>query len=159
MTAPEETQPAGQQAAPTALVMGHTRTLTGIATSLPSGSGRSKGSPISSGAWIEADVDLFHLSDTSTDWTRWGPNKVRASDFVIVAISKAWAERWQGINAPACWGVARQLRRTLSKAFFGKDQSEFQRKTLIALLPKSCRKRCRPRRTSMPVRIGTAWLS
>ncbi|OMC51963.1 hypothetical protein A5742_17685 [Mycolicibacterium fortuitum] len=83
---------------------------------------------------IEADLDLFHLSETSIDWTRWGPGKVRTSDFVIVAMSEAWAQRWLGQNAPTV-GAGAVAEADMLKGIFGRDQSEFQRKTLIALLP------------------------
>ena len=49
---------------------------------------------------IDADLDLWHLSETSIDWTRWGPDKVRTREFVIVVVSEAWKQRWQGTNAP-----------------------------------------------------------
>ncbi|MEN4397423.1 hypothetical protein [Mycolicibacterium conceptionense] len=83
---------------------------------------------------IAADLDLFHLSETSIDWTRWGPGKVRTSDFVIVAMSEAWAQRWLGQNAPTV-GAGAVAEADMLKGMFGRDQSEFQRKTLIALLP------------------------
>jgi SEFIR domain len=83
---------------------------------------------------IDVDVDLFHFSESATDWTRWGQEKVRTSDFVIVALSKAWAERWQGINAPHV-GAGAVAEADALKGIFGRDQSEFQRKTLLALMP------------------------
>lgn len=83
---------------------------------------------------IVADLDLFHLSETSIDWTRWGPGKARTSDFVIVAMSQAWAQRWLGTNAPTV-GAGAVAEADMLKGIFGRDQSEFQRKTLIALLP------------------------
>lgn len=83
---------------------------------------------------IAADLDLFHLAETSIDWTRWGPGKVRTSDFVIVAMSQAWAQRWLGTNAPTV-GAGAVAEADMLKGIFGRDQSEFQRKTLIALLP------------------------
>ncbi len=83
---------------------------------------------------IAADLDLFHLTETSIDWTRWGPDKVRTSDFVIVAMSQAWAQRWLGTNAPTV-GAGAVAEADMLKGIFGRNQSEFQRKTLIALLP------------------------
>ena len=77
---------------------------------------------------------LFHFSETSIDWTRWGPDKVRTRDFVIVAMSEAWAQRWLGINAPTVGAGAVAEADTL-KGIFGINQDEFQRKTLVVLLP------------------------
>ncbi|WP_131822877.1 SEFIR domain-containing protein, partial [Mycobacteroides chelonae] len=83
---------------------------------------------------IDVDVDLFHFSEAAVDWTRWGQEKVCTSDFVIVALSKAWAQRWQGINAPHV-GAGAVAEADALKGIFGRDQSEFQRKTLLALMP------------------------
>ena len=83
---------------------------------------------------VVADLDVFHFSETSIDWTRWGPDKVRTSDFVIVAMSEAWAQRWLGINAPTVGAGAVAEADTL-KGIFGINQDEFQRKTLVVLLP------------------------
>ena len=83
---------------------------------------------------IDADLDLWHLSETSIDWTRWGPDKVRTSEFVIVVLSEAWKQRWQGTNAPTVGAGAVAEADTL-KGIFGNNQAEFQRKTLLALLP------------------------
>ena len=83
---------------------------------------------------VDADLDLWHLSDTSIDWSRWGPDKVRTSEFVIVVLSEAWKQRWQGTNAPTVGAGAVAEADTL-KGIFGKNQAEFQRKTLLVLLP------------------------
>ena len=83
---------------------------------------------------VDVDLDLWHLSETSIDWTRWGPDKVRTSEFVIVVLSEAWKQRWQGTNAPTVGAGAVAEADTL-KGIFGKNQAEFQRKTLLVLLP------------------------
>jgi hypothetical protein len=80
------------------------------------------------------DADLDHLSDTTIDWTRWGQGKVRTSDFVIVALSEAWKQRWQGTYAPTV-GAGAVAEADELKGIFGQNQAEFQRKTLLALLP------------------------
>jgi hypothetical protein len=99
--APGGTEPAGEQAAPTAVVSwAHSNTDWGRGQTAEWERTVKAFTNLLRAGGIDADLDLFHLSDTSIDWTRWGPNKVRTSDFVIVAISRAWAERWQGINAP-----------------------------------------------------------
>ncbi len=135
MIAFADTGPTGQLAAPTALVSwAHSNTDWGPDQSADWERTVKSFTDLLREGGIDADLDLFHQSDTSIDWTRWGPNKVRTSDFVIVAISRAWSERWQGINAPTVGAGAAAEADTL-KGIFGKDQSEFQRKTLIALLP------------------------
>lgn len=83
---------------------------------------------------VDADLDLWHLSETSIDWSRWGPDKVRTSEIVIVVLSEAWKQRWQGTNTPTVGAGAVAEADTL-KGIFGKNQAEFQRKTLLALLP------------------------
>lgn len=83
---------------------------------------------------VDADLDLWHLSETSIDWSRWGQDKVRTSEFVIVVLSEAWKQRWEGTNAPTVGAGAVAEADTL-KGIFGKNQAEFQRKTLLVLLP------------------------
>jgi hypothetical protein len=83
---------------------------------------------------VETDLDLWHAHESTIDWTRWGQNKVRDSDFVIVAISEAWSQRWQGTNASTV-GAGAVAEADALKGIFGKDQAEFQRKTMLALLP------------------------
>lgn len=83
---------------------------------------------------IDADLDLWHSTETTIDWTRWGPTKVLHGDFVIVALSDAWKQRWQGTNAPTVGAGAVAEADTL-KGIFGHNQTEFQRKTMLAVLP------------------------
>lgn len=83
---------------------------------------------------VETDLDLWHAHESTIDWTRWGQNKVRDSDFVIVAISEAWRQRWLGTNAPTV-GAGAVAEADALKGIFGRDQAEFQRKTMLALLP------------------------
>jgi hypothetical protein len=49
---------------------------------------------------IDADLDLWHFSGNLDDWTRWGPDKIRTSEFPIGVLSEAWKQRWQGTNTP-----------------------------------------------------------
>jgi hypothetical protein len=35
---------------------------------------------------IDAELDLWHVNDPGTDWTRWGPNKVLSCDYVICLV-------------------------------------------------------------------------
>lgn len=55
-------------------------------------------------------------------------------DFVVVALSQAWKEHWQGINA-AHVGAGAGVEADTVKGIFGRDQTIFRRKTLLALLP------------------------
>lgn len=135
MTASEDTEPTGQPATPTALVSwAHSNTDWDRDQSSEWERAVKAFAEVLREGGVDAELDLFHLSDTSIDWTRWGQNKVRTSDFVIVAISRAWAERWQGDNVPTV-GAGAVAEADALKGIFGRDQSEFQRKTLIALLP------------------------
>jgi hypothetical protein len=83
---------------------------------------------------VDADLDLFYQSDTSTDWTRFGPKQVADADYVIIAVSQAWADRWSGANATNVGAGAVGEADTL-KGIFQTDQSLWQRKVLIVILP------------------------
>ncbi len=43
---------------------------------------------------IDADVDLFHAHDGSVDWATYGPNAIEHNDFVLLATSAAYKQRW-----------------------------------------------------------------
>ncbi|SEM03546.1 hypothetical protein [Rhodococcus maanshanensis] len=83
---------------------------------------------------VDAHVDLYYQSDSSIDWTRWGQKMVRDSDFVIVAVSTAWKQRWEGTNEPTV-GAGAVVEADTLKGRFNKNQHEFQQKTLIVMLP------------------------
>lgn len=83
---------------------------------------------------IDADLDLWHESDSSIDWTRWGQQRVAECDYVIIAISTAWKQRWEGSNSPTVGAGAVAEANTL-KGRFNTDQGEFQRRTIVVVLP------------------------
>lgn len=81
---------------------------------------------------VDADIDLFHLEDTSVDWTRFGPQKIQESDTVLIVMSEGWAERWSGTNKPmqgaGAVGEADEL-----LGLFQRNQAEFQRRCLVVM--------------------------
>lgn len=82
---------------------------------------------------IDADVDLFHL-DESIDWTRYGQRAIVNSDRVVIILSKAWSERWDGTNAPTEGaGAAREA--DALHGLYGRNQADWQAKLIIAILP------------------------
>lgn len=86
------------------------------------------------GNGIDADLDLFHADEVDVDWTRFGPRSVADSQFVIVAISEAWAQRWSGTNKPSK-GAGAVAEADALKGLFQKDQSAWQRKVIVVVLP------------------------
>lgn len=85
---------------------------------------------------IDAHIDLYYQSDPSIDWTRWGQEMVRDSDFVIVAVSTAWKQRWEGTNVPTA-GAGAVVEADTLKGRFNENQHDFQKRTLIVVLPGS----------------------
>lgn len=83
---------------------------------------------------VDAELDLWNDSDPQIDWTRWGPEQVAKSDFVIIAISQAWKERWKGSNNPT-QGAGAVAEANALKGRFNTDQGDFQKRTIIVLLP------------------------
>jgi hypothetical protein len=59
---------------------------------------------------------------------------VRDCDFVIIVLSEAWKQRWEGTNAPTVGAGAVWDADTL-KGKFCSNQTDFQEQTVIALLP------------------------
>jgi hypothetical protein len=82
---------------------------------------------------VDVDVDLYHLDDAEVDWTRYGPDAIRGRDFVLVAASPAWKERWEGTNHPA-EGAGAAAEADALKGIFQQDQMNFQRRVKIVLL-------------------------
>jgi hypothetical protein len=83
---------------------------------------------------IDANIDLFELHNPSVNWATYGPNAITNNDFVIIAASRAYKERWDGTNNPAVGaGAAREA--NVLKAMFNEDQSAFYRKVKIVVLP------------------------
>jgi hypothetical protein len=86
------------------------------------------------GFGLDAELDLFHTHETETDWTRFGPQQVEQSEFVILVMSQSWAERWSGKNNPT-EGAGAVAEADALRGLFARHQADWQKKVLIALLP------------------------
>jgi hypothetical protein len=83
---------------------------------------------------IPADVDLFELHNPNVNWATYGPGAIQDNEFVILAVSQAYKERWDGTNAPSTGaGAAREA--NVLKGLFNEDQHAFYRKVKIVILP------------------------
>lgn len=82
---------------------------------------------------IDADVDLFHGHET-TDWSRFGPSRIKSSRWVIVAVSDTWRRAFEGENDPTANAGAVAETNAL-RGMFGTDQSDFKRRVVLVLLP------------------------
>lgn len=82
----------------------------------------------------QTDIDLWHLDEAEPDWTRWGPQQIKASDYVIVPLSVAWKQAWEGTGDPSAGagaaGEANELR-----GLFQRNRLLFQKKVLLVVLP------------------------
>ena len=83
---------------------------------------------------IDADVDLYHTSDPSIDWTRFGQSGVASADFSVIVYSKGWGQRWSGSNTPTL-GTGAVVEADTLKGLMQEDQASFQRTTLLVRLP------------------------
>ncbi|MDQ6855125.1 MAG: hypothetical protein M3046_15795 [Actinomycetota bacterium] len=86
------------------------------------------------GHGIDVDLDLFHQSEPGIDWTRFGPLRIRDVEWVIVVLSRAWRECWEGRNA-ASVGAGAVAEADVLRSIFGDSQQEFHRKVVLATLP------------------------
>ena len=82
---------------------------------------------------IDADVDLFHDHEP-TDWSRFGPKRIKSARWVIIAVSDAWRRAFERENEPTsnagAVGEANALR-----GMFAAEQSDFERRVVLVLLP------------------------
>jgi SEFIR domain len=82
---------------------------------------------------IDADLDLWHTAD-HTNWSTFGVSGIRDSDFVLIAVSSAYRERWEETGSPREGaGAAREA--NAIKAIFNRDRAEFGRRVKVILLP------------------------
>jgi WD40 repeat protein len=90
------------------------------------------------GFGVDAQVDLHHASERGTDWTRFGPKAIKNRDWVIVALSPAWRDRWEGTNAPTVGaGVVAEADALYS--VFAEDQQAFRDMLVLVTLPSMLR--------------------
>lgn len=88
------------------------------------------------GVGIDTVVDLWHEHELGIDWTRWGQQQVDDSDHVLIALNRAWAERWAGRNDPT-EGAGAVVEADALHGLLREDQNKFQRKAIIVELPGS----------------------
>lgn len=82
---------------------------------------------------IDADIDLFHLHEP-VDWTRFGQRGIVNNERVVVVLSEAWAERWEGTNSPTEGaGAAREA--DALHGLFSRNQDDWQNKLMVVMLP------------------------
>jgi hypothetical protein len=82
---------------------------------------------------VDAEMDIFHTSDHQ-QWTAFGPEQIRTSDFILVAVDPAYKARWSGTNEGHVGaGAAREA--AAIKSIFEKGQQEFLRRVKVILLP------------------------
>ncbi|MGI9099385.1 MAG: ABC transporter substrate-binding protein [Solirubrobacteraceae bacterium] len=87
---------------------------------------------------IDADVDLFHAHDGSVDWATYGPNAIEHNDFVLLATSAAYKQRWDAPQlaiATTGTGAGAAREANVLKALFNRDQTAFFQKVIVVVLP------------------------
>lgn len=83
---------------------------------------------------IDAEVDQFHGHALDVDWNRFGTLQIAQSDFIIIAVSAAYRERWEGRNDPGDGpGAVREADELLG--LFNENQAEFRRRVMLVVLP------------------------
>ena len=81
---------------------------------------------------IDTDIDLHHAGDV--DWTRFGPRAIVDKDWVLVALSPSWKERFEGRNDPTVGAGAAGEANAL-RSIWVDDQTAFQNKLVLLTLP------------------------
>jgi hypothetical protein len=82
---------------------------------------------------VDADVDLFHEHE-ATDWSRFGPKRIKASRWIVIAVSEAWRRAFERENEPQSNAGAVGETNAL-RGMFAADQSDFESRVVLALLP------------------------
>jgi hypothetical protein len=82
---------------------------------------------------IDADLDLFHLHE-GLDWSRFGETRINETEHILVVLSQAWRERYDGQNVPTIGAGAAREARAL-RGIFDKNQEEFSHRVKLVSLP------------------------
>lgn len=86
------------------------------------------------GLGIDADVDQFYEHDARVDWSRFGTKAAREKDFVLLAVSPEYRERWEGRNPPDEGpGSVREIDELMGQ--FDADQQRFRTRVHVVVLP------------------------
>jgi hypothetical protein len=86
------------------------------------------------GLGIDADVDQFYEHVAGIDWSRWGAAAAREKDFILLAVSPEYRERWEGDNRPDEGpGSVREIDELMGQ--FEADQQRFRTRVHVVLLP------------------------
>ena len=83
---------------------------------------------------VDAEIDLHNLSRRGMDWTRFGPKAIVDKDWVVVALSPAWRDRWEGTNAPSI-GAGAVAEADALRSVFAEDQQAFRDRVVLVTLP------------------------
>ncbi|RKQ86066.1 hypothetical protein C8N24_4075 [Solirubrobacter pauli] len=83
---------------------------------------------------VDTDVDLFHLNDPGVNWQTFGTDRIQRCDFILIAVSAPYRERWDGTNAPTEGAGAAREARAL-RGMFDENQADFQRRVKVVILP------------------------
>lgn len=83
---------------------------------------------------IDAEVDQFHEHDPTVDWNRFGVRRAQEQDYVLLAMSAGYKERWAGRN-PSNQGAGAVREADELMGQFDEDQELFHRRVKVVLLP------------------------
>lgn len=83
---------------------------------------------------VDADIDLFELHNPNVNWSIWGPSAIERNEFVLLAVSGNYRERWEerGDGTEGA-GAAREA--NVLKTLFNQDRAAFYHKVKVVLLP------------------------
>lgn len=82
---------------------------------------------------IDAALDR-HQPGGSVDWTRWGPDKVETSDFVLIVGSPAWNLAWRG-NGDPTRGAGAAAEADALRTVYSNNRETFLAKVRLVFLP------------------------
>jgi hypothetical protein len=84
---------------------------------------------------IDADLDLYHATE-SVDWTRWGPGRVRDVDVVLIVVSQAWKDAWEGRGDPGR-NIGAAAEAEVLRSIYAGDRTALISKCRLIVLPAS----------------------
>ncbi|MDT0263410.1 SEFIR domain-containing protein [Jatrophihabitans lederbergiae] len=83
---------------------------------------------------VDTDLDLYHLTEPGTDWTRYGPQAIESANFILFAVSQAWTRRFDGTEDRSVGAGASQEADAL-QGIYQRDREEFRRRVMLVYLP------------------------
>jgi len=83
---------------------------------------------------VDADVDLFHIADSTVLWSNFGADAITSKDFVLLAVSAGFRRSWEGKHDPQVSGAGAAREADIVRGLL-QEEPHFKHRLKIVVLP------------------------